>query len=158
MQYTALAILIVGIIALLVEILMPGFGFFGISGLVLLIISGVLTILFVENGVYIVSIGFVIFIVFGGLIIQAIKKRGSYKKIILEEAVGNDVDPTEKLEGFVGKTGVVKTPLRPNGNVKFGDEIVDVFSDGDFISAGENVVATKVYEGKLYVTLKEDNK
>ena len=47
MQYTALAILIVGIIALLVEILMPGFVFFGISGLVLLIISGVLTILFV---------------------------------------------------------------------------------------------------------------
>lgn len=54
MTYLAIALLVVGAICLMTEIFIPGFGFFGITGIVCLIISSIITVLFVQFGAFIV--------------------------------------------------------------------------------------------------------
>ncbi|MCC9657426.1 NfeD family protein [Rhodopirellula halodulae] len=39
----------------------------------------------------------------------------------------------------VGDTGAAMSPLRPSGKVQFGDDAVDVVTDGDFVDPGSSV-------------------
>jgi membrane-bound serine protease (ClpP class) len=39
----------------------------------------------------------------------------------------------------VGEIGVAESVLRPSGKVMFGDQLLDVISDGDYIDAGTPV-------------------
>jgi membrane-bound ClpP family serine protease len=45
------------------------------------------------------------------------------------------------LQHLVSKRGRTITPLMPSGKAQFGDEVVNVASDGQAISAGTDVVA-----------------
>ncbi|RYD73934.1 MAG: hypothetical protein EOP84_20730, partial [Verrucomicrobiaceae bacterium] len=47
--------------------------------------------------------------------------------------------PSERVEVPTGSTGQARTDLRPAGKAVFGDEILDVVSQGDFIAAGTPV-------------------
>jgi membrane-bound serine protease (ClpP class) len=46
--------------------------------------------------------------------------------------------PNELLVA-VGDRGVAESPLRPAGRALFGDDYVDVVTDGTFIDAGDEV-------------------
>lgn len=57
--------------------------------------------------------------------------------------------------GYVaGQTGVCITALRPEGKVRFEDEIVTVWSFNGFIDAGETVEIYKIAENKIFVQTK----
>jgi len=54
------------------------------------------------------------------------------------------------LEVLPGATGTALTTLRPSGKARFGDHIVDVVTEGDFISA-ETAVAVVSTDGMRVV-------
>jgi membrane-bound ClpP family serine protease len=66
------------------------------------------------------------------------------------------IDPTflpgaAHAASLLGAIGVASTVLRPAGTVQFGDEFVDVVSDGGFISAGTRVQVIEVEGTRIVV-------
>ena len=45
----------------------------------------------------------------------------------------------QKQKSRVGRVGVAISPLRPGGKAQFGDEILDVMSQGEMIDRGQRV-------------------
>jgi len=64
-----------------------------------------------------------------------------YRKIISQSASGMKTEAAiEKQKASrQGQTGVTISPLRPGGKARFGDEILDVISQGDMIDRGTRV-------------------
>lgn len=157
MIYAALIFLIIGALCLLSEIFIPGFGFFGITGIISLIVSSVITVLFVPFGVFIVlaeilALGLILIIV-----LKYIKRHQLHGKIILDETLNDDKKEIAGLDYFIGKSGVTKTPLRPFGSADFNGNTVDVYSEGEYISEHESIKVVAVRENKIYVKKLNEN-
>lgn len=56
-----------------------------------------------------------------------------------------------KAAALLGATGVTSTVLRPAGTVQFGDEFVDVVTDGGYIPAGAKVQVIEVEGTRIVV-------
>jgi membrane-bound serine protease (ClpP class) len=150
MLYWALALLIFGMIFAIVEIFVPGFGFFGITGIVLFILSWVVTIFYIPYGVYIVLIEAIILITSGFMLYNFISRKNIRGTIILDEPLGED--KKEDYSILVGKEGIAKTSLKPFGKADFNGVTVDVCGES-FIEKGKRIKAVKCNDGKLYVVL-----
>lgn len=80
-----------------------------------------------------------------------------FKRLILqppaeEEAAG--VTQRERITSFeflLGKRGVSLTPLVPAGKAQFGDEVVDVMSDGPLVEAGRAVTVVEALGSRIKV-------
>ena len=151
MAYIALGLLILGIVFLLIEIFVPGFGVFGIGGLFAIAISAVITVSTMENGVMIVVSGLVILAAVGYIAVEAAKKFGVYGKLVLKDTLEPDNENNDAMHSLIGAGGIVKTPLKPHGKVDFDGVVTEAYSDGDYIPTGERVEAYKVYANNLYV-------
>ena len=57
----------------------------------------------------------------------------------------------ERSHALVGRQGIAQTLLRPAGKVAFGEELVDVVSDGEFIKAGQTVKVVSVNGARVVV-------
>jgi membrane-bound ClpP family serine protease len=55
------------------------------------------------------------------------------------------------FEHLLGKRGVATTPLLPSGKAQFGDEIVDVISNGELIQVGSAVAVAEVHGNEVVV-------
>lgn len=135
-------IAMLGLLLLFVEILMPGFGLFGILGTISLL--GTLAAVFKLYGftAFLVMLIAVVIIFFG--MIAFAKKSGLYNKVVLktkQEAKGFDETP---LQGLLGKTGVTHTELKPFGTVEIEGKMVDVCSTGDFVDRGTKVQVVQI--------------
>jgi membrane-bound serine protease (ClpP class) len=60
-------------------------------------------------------------------------------------------EATAQLEHLIGTQGVTSTPLMPSGKARFGDELVDVIADGEFIDRGRSVVVMQVRGNRVVV-------
>lgn len=142
--------LVIGLLSIIVELLIPGFGFFGIVGFAAAAIS--FGICFLWYGIAAVIAELAITLVFLGFIFMYLKKYKFHGKIILDDNVKKDnTNKEDYYKNFIGKTGMTKTPLKPCGNVKFENDMIEAFSDGNFIDSNREVTATKVSDNKLYV-------
>jgi membrane-bound serine protease (ClpP class) len=61
------------------------------------------------------------------------------------------VRTSESKQINIGDTGEVVSTLRPTGKVKFGDAIVDVVAEADFLDKGCEVEIIKIYGNKVVV-------
>ena len=135
-------IAMLGLLLLFVEILMPGFGLFGILGTISLL--GTLVAVFKLYGftVFLIMLMAVV-IIFFGMIVFA-KKSGLYNKVVLrdkQEAKGFDEAP---LQGLLGKVGVTHTELKPFGVAEIDGKVIDVCSTGDFIDRDVKVQVIQI--------------
>lgn len=141
---------ILGLIFVCVELFIPGFGFFGISGIVLLVAS---IITLIVQGAEFLVILWLLMIAIGVIavavaIMATLLKSGKLKSAIFN--IGNSV-PTDRTEGtqdfshLIGKVGQTKNFLRPIGQVIFDDgEIVDVIARSGVIDADTKVIVVSV--------------
>lgn len=167
-QSWEILLFIVGIALLAVELfVIPGFGIAGISGIVLMLIALVLSL--VQNfyfdftfagtdnllrAVLTVLISFVVavglLLLFGRNLIQS---RG-FQSLVLQtrlESKNAYTNIISQKESLVGKTGVAVTDLRPGGKVEIEDEQYDVVSEGGFISRGTRVKVLQDYRTRIVV-------
>ncbi|WP_146578551.1 NfeD family protein [Neorhodopirellula pilleata] len=160
-----------GLVCLGIEIfVLPGFGVFGIGGLILTVLGVVLmsqTFVIPRNayqaseavgGVWMALGGM------GGLVLGFIAVRAFLPKAATAAGLAMEV-PSASLEDFervanydhlIGQTGVAATRLRPSGKARFGDEIVSVISDGSSVEAGQEVRVLQVLGNRIVVEAVEE--
>ena len=152
MAVLPILLLIIGTILICIEMFIPGFGICGISGILLVVASAVITVTSVPFGIFIVlaqisAIAVIIYVVF-----QYAKHKQLYSKIILDETLAEDVHPIGDLEYFIGKEGVTRTPLRPFGEAIFNGVPLEVVTNGSYIAENVRVKVTSVDGQRVIVT------
>lgn len=142
---------IVGLALVFAEMLIPGFGVFGILGSVCLL--GTAFLVAKVYGITAFLITVVLLVIAFALMIVLAKKSGFYNKVVLrDKQEAQDFDEST-LQGLLGAEGVTQTTLRPFGVADFQGKMVDVCSNGDFIDRGKHVRVTQI-QGKT-VTVAE---
>lgn len=142
---------IVGLALVFAEMLIPGFGVFGILGSVCLL--GTVFLVAKVYGITAFLITVVLLVIAFALMIVLAKKSGFYNKVVLrDKQEAQDFDEST-LQGLLGAEGVTQTTLRPFGVADFQGRMVDVCSNGDFIDRGKRVRVTQI-QGKT-VTVAE---
>ncbi len=132
----------IGILLLVVEMFIPGFGVAGAIGLIAIFAAILLQI---GNPVGILfMVALVLFIIAIGLILfsrLASKGKLSKARIVLKESSGGEVKEVGKqnYQSYVGSVGVAVTPLRPAGKAVFDGTSLDVVTAGEFLPEGARV-------------------
>lgn len=149
---------VIGILLLVVELFMPGFGLPGIAGLVMLLASVIFT--WIEHGAYAGLGATVAVLALSGIAVSVSLKSASSGKLsrsplILKDSLSPELgyQATENLDRFLGQIGETETVLRPAGIAIIGDERVNVVSRGEFINKGDKVIVENV-EGVRVVVRK----
>lgn len=147
-----LVCVIFGILLLLIEAVMPGFGVAGIFGLLFTIASVVLSAInfgpIATIGIAIIM-GTVIFIVIS-FSIKSLKSGKLNKSFVLHDKTNNS-KAVVLDKSLIGKTGVTLCELRPSGIVKIEDKRIDVVSDGEFIEKGAKIYIDSIENFKVIV-------
>ncbi|QPR70302.1 nodulation protein NfeD [Lysinibacillus macroides] len=151
--YETLLLFIIGLALIIAEFFVPG-GIVGILGGVLILLSLILaganmmqmvTAIFIA--LVIAMIGMVILMKLFGKKLHVLNKLVLMDATTTEEGYVSNVNRTELL-GQVGKT---LTPLRPSGTMVFGNERIDVVSEGGYIDVNKHVEIVKVEGSRIVV-------
>lgn len=147
---------ILGIIFCAIEMCVPGFGFFGIAGSILLL-AGIIVRMVCGGDLYMllymVLIAIALFIIMFAVISTLIRKGKLGKTAIFNVGTAVPEDKTEGTKDYsslIGKSGVVTALLHPSGKVNIDGEIIDVVARDGYIEAGTNVTVVAV-EGRRIV-------
>lgn len=133
---------ILGLVMIFAEILMPGFGLFGILGAISLL--GSLVLAFKIYGLITFLALLVAAIVLFFAMVCIAKKSKLYHKLVLKDKQeAKDFDESV-LQGLLGQIGVTHSTLRPFGVAELGGRMVDVCSQGDFIDRGVQVQVVQI--------------
>lgn len=146
-------LLIIGILLIIAEIIIPGFGVFGVLGLVSLTIGS----FFVMGGdVAAFFVLLFIYLLIGAVVLLMcfyFPKESKWNPFVLWDKQKNSDGYTGSSDftQLLGKTAVTLTPLRPAGTVMLDGERVDVSSFGDYIDKDVIVKVSKVEGNKIFV-------
>ena len=142
-----------GVILLIVEAFMPGFGVPGISGIILLLAGVAMT--WYEYGAMVGLGTTVAVLALVGVAISVSLKSASSGRLSKSDLILNDTEtpPSENadMQLLVGKEGVVKNTLRPVGTAEFDCGKLHVTSDGEYVSEGEKVRIVRVEGTQIFV-------
>ena len=142
-----------GVILLIVEAFMPGFGVPGISGIILLLAGVAMT--WYEYGAMVGLGTTVAVLALVGVAISVSLKSASSGRLSKSDLILNDTEtpPSENadMQLLVGKEGVVKNTLRPVGTAEFDCGKLHVTSDGEYVSEGQKVRIVRVEGTQILV-------
>ena len=147
---------VVGIGLLILEAFMPGFGAPGITGVILEVITLVMT--WFEHGpVATLAMLLIVLLVLAIAISTSLrsitKGRLSKSSLIHSDTESNEdgYRSVQDLAVFMDKEGTATSVLRPTGIADFEGVRLNVSSEGDFIAAGTKVRIIKVEGAKILV-------
>ena len=157
MNAVSAVLLLLGLGLCIIEICVPGFGFFGISGAVC-IVGGIIALLAYGATVtqFFVTL-FIVLAVLGIVFLIAIHsaKRGLLSKtplITSGTAVSEDYGSPEKNYGkLLGKEGTLLCESKPVGRAMIEDEEYEVTTKHDFLPKGTIVKVIEVEGAKIVV-------
>ena len=143
---------VIGIVLLVVEFFMPGFGLSGIAGLLLLAASVVFT--WMEHGAYaglgatvvVLALGSAAVIIF---LKSATKGRISRSPLMLHDNLSTD--DAADMDKYLYRTGVTQTVLRPAGIALIDGDRVNVVSAGEYIESGTAIRVEEVEGSRVLV-------
>ena len=164
---------LVGLVCLALELFVfPGFGVFGMSGILLILVSVVMashtfiwptrdyeyrqlsqTLGQITLSIVAVTAGAVVL----GRYFPSLPLFN--KMVLMPEPIGGAPDPLEKpapdpdapLHFLIGESGRTTTTLRPTGKARFGELLVDVTADGFFIEPDSLVEVVEVHGSRVTV-------
>jgi len=157
-----LLLFLTGVVLLLVEIfIIPGFGVTGISGIVLILLSLVLSRqdfvvpqfvwqwdLFKKNLLY-VSLSLIGALALIGVLMISLPHSRLFSRLVLtlEGQKKGDAERSQIIEhkgtSSIGDKAVALTDLRPVGKADFGSSVLIVQTDGEYISKGSEIVLVR---------------
>jgi len=182
-NWVEVALFAIGILLLMIEIfVLPGFGIAGFAG-ILCIFAGLFGML-VKNppdklpwpesvpawndftwGVVGLASGFLGFVVLAWLLTKYLPKIQFLSGLILVPTAAKkssefEVSMTAPAESItaivkVGDIGEVVSTLRPTGKAKFGDAIVDVVAEADFLDKGTEIEIIEIHGNRVVVKARE---
>ena len=157
-----------GLVLLLLEVfVIPGFGVAGISGLVLLLSSLILSMqgfivpefdwqwdLLNRNVLLVLANTVGAFLAFAGFA-YLFGRTDMFSRLKLadtqETTAGFTVQTNEVRERYLGRTGRAVSTLRPAGSADIDDERVSVEADGEWIDAGTEIEVIRVDGNRIIV-------
>ncbi|MBP5166133.1 MAG: hypothetical protein ILP09_02615, partial [Oscillospiraceae bacterium] len=148
-------LLLLGIALIFVEFAIPGFGFPGISGIILIIAGVVLKARSVLEGLLLI-LAIILITGIGGFLFfrSASKGRLSRSKFVLKAAAsraeGFSSTEEEQTASYVGMAGIAATDLRPAGTAIIDGKKLDVVSESEYIESGSSIKVDRV-EGRRIV-------
>lgn len=157
MSWIAAVLLIVGAIFIVVEVIVPGFGFFGVTGIISVVAGVVVRIC---QGLNWVQSLVLILLVLGcfliGTIIMIISARfgilGTTGLFENGSTIDKNYNKAEKqIRKLVGKSGKTITTLNLAGKAKINGKIYDVVSINSFIEAGKNIKVVEIKDNSIMV-------
>lgn len=159
-----------GVGSLIVEIfVLPGFGVFGFGGACLVIASLVLasqTFIIPRNSYQfgqLASSMIMVAVGLGGAFISLVGVRKylpdapMFKRMMLAAPDEDELGQREQRElladyrHLVGKRGKTTTQLTPSGKARFGDEVIDVISNGELVPQSADVFVAEVRGNRVLV-------
>jgi membrane-bound ClpP family serine protease len=171
-DWLEIILFVAGVACILVEVfVIPGFGMFGIIGLLMMVVSIVLaTQSFIiprnseEFNRIPVSLSMVVGASFGCIAALVVFRRflphmPIVKRIMLSPP-GHEDDGLNKLENresmvqwehLLNQKGQAITRLVPAGKARIGDEVIDVITDGRLMEKGSVLIVTKVQGNRVVV-------
>ena len=166
-------IFLAGLVLLMLEFfVVPGFGVTGISGIVLIVFSLVLTLVFnvgfkfnfnpefnasayVSKMTILVLVsslaGFSLSLWLGKKLILAETRFGSLALRTELESDKGFTSQDMRNEQYVGKEGVAQTILRPSGKINIDGEVLDATVEHGYVEAGEKIIVTRFENAQLFV-------
>ena len=182
-NWVEVALFVVGLLLLMVEVfVLPGFGIAGILG-ILCMVAGIFGMLiknppeklpwpetqldwdFFISGISGLLIGVVGFALMAWAFTKYLPKMEFLSGLLLAPAAAKKGDEFEvsmtgppevkTVSVNIGDVGTVVSTLRPTGKVQFGDSIVDVVAEGDFLDKGQSVEIIEVHGNRVVVKAAE---
>lgn len=169
-EFMLLAVLLflLGLILIGLEVfVIPGFGFTGITGLVLVISSLALATVermpqspqdWVDYGTTLGTFGLSLLAAFAGALMLAwyLPSIPYANRLVLkppseEEELYDAASRGPAHAALLGAIGVAATPLRPAGKAQFGDDFLDVIAEGDFVKPGCRVQVIELEGNRIVV-------
>jgi len=178
-QWWEIVAVLVGLALVALEVfVIPGFGFAGISGIILLLFGLTMTFVPAEpalpgflpslagtwdalwNGLMVVTIGLLCSLLLWVWLSRYLPKIPYVNRLILTAVAGGPGagavirPPDVPSDGpVIGEMGLAVTDLRPSGSVRFqGDgEIASVISDSGYVPKGTKVVVFDTTENRIVV-------
>ena len=157
MSWISALLLSVGLIFIIVEVFVPGFGFFGISGIIA-VIAGIivricqglnltqsLTLILLVLGFFIVAFVFMIYSARFGIL----GRTGLFET---RSTISKDYNKTDKeLKKLVGKSGRALGVLNLGGKAKINGKIYDVVSINSYIEEGAHIKLVEIKDNTIMV-------
>jgi len=158
MLQLVVVLMVIGVLALVLELLMPGYdGFIGaIVGILALVASGILAVLFVPWGWFLVGINILVLAICAFFGWQYIKRGQFHGKVVLSEALADDL-PRIDYASLIGKEGKAVTLLRPSGEADFSGTRVEVTTTGQMVAQGTLVRVVGTNANKVIVSVVNGN-
>ena len=142
---------VIGVVLLVIEIfVIPGFGIFGILGILLMVGSlflgllsdfemidwSIISIAIIQLGLTFLFTFIVIF-----LLLRFLPKTEMWSKLILNEQVAARSGYAAKPDfaHLIGQEGIAFTDLRPSGTALINGNRIDVVTEGDYIRNGSRI-------------------
>jgi len=148
-------ILVVGMVLLAVEVIvLPGFGVAGVLGLAAIVVA--LVRIFEESALPVLGYG----VVFGGVLMAVLLWMLPNSRLAAIFRLSDRLPSSGGTTGTVstvdrvdllGAIGTAITDLRPAGVARFGNDRVDVVSEGDYISVGSPITVLRVEGSRVTV-------
>lgn len=143
LNIVATIIYVMGLIFIAVEAFIPGFGFFGISGISLVVISTITKICLgesIQNILWTLLIAFVVIIALLVWMIISAKKGLISKSPLVSQGTSiptfyND----DNLKIFIGVKGETVTTCKPIGKIRLDNEIYEAQSLDGFLDIGTKI-------------------
>ncbi len=156
MSWIPAVLLCVGAIFIVIEVFMPGFGFFGISGSVLIVAGIIVRIiegLSLLQSIMLILIVLLFFIVcFIFMVIGA--KSGLISSSLFENSstLSEDYNKVSKeLRKLVGRSGKAISQLNLGGKAKINGKIYDVQSINSYIEPGSHIKVVEIKDNTIMV-------
>jgi len=149
----SIILFIAGLTLLVVEMFQPGFGFFGILGIIILVCCIFVTAQSVPQAVILTVFFIMLLLILLGIFLFFMSKGKLPNKLVLRDSETKEdgYTGTRDMQEFMGKTGVVTSICRPVGNVDFDGVKLEVVSQGEFIEKGKQVEVIEIEGNRVVV-------
>lgn len=142
-----IGLLFLGMLLLLIEAFVPGFGLFGAGGVVAVLAGVFLSAPTRTLAAWYAATTLAGLVAVGGVLVYRVSKHGLGRWLTLGARLGTPqgfVPARAELEHLQGARGLALTPLRPAGTAEFGGRRVDVVTEGEFVPANTPVTVVAV--------------
>lgn len=148
-----LILFISGIFLIIVELYVPGFGFWGISGVSCIVLSFFLTLGGNMVAVTLLSISLALAVVVFLLILKFLPSSRLWAKMVLNESENSQAgfSSSRDYSSYLGREGIVVSLLRPAGMMMIDGEQIDVVSEGQYIEPGTKVKVVSINGSRIVV-------
>ncbi len=153
LEIIGIILFIAGFILLGIEMVIPGFGVPGVSGIICLLVGIFLTADTIEEGIIILLIILALLGVMLAIILKLLASGKLKSPIILKDELTteNGFISSNDLNYLLGKKGTATTDLRPAGRGNFDGVEFDIMSESQYINKDAAIEIYKVEGSKLIV-------